>query len=66
MELDKLKQSSKNNIEIEGIKVPEEELILFLVNKYKEKLGDKAINSLLYSINMGAKIYGDEINGKRK
>ena len=57
---------SKGNIEIEGLEVPEIDVIKFLINKYKDKLGDKALDSLLYSIYEGSKIYEEEQRGKSK
>lgn len=60
---DKLSQS-KGNIEIEGIQVPETEIIEFLVKKYQDKLGEEAVNSLFYSLYQGKKIYEEEQNGK--
>ena len=65
-EIDNKLQQSKGNIEIEGIEVPEVDVIKFLVNKYKDKLGDKALDSLLYSIYQGSKIYEEEQHGKSK
>ena len=59
----KVKQS-KGNVEIEGIAVPKPEAIEFLINKYKDKLGSEAIDSLLYSLSMGMEIYKEEVNGK--
>ena len=66
MDYEKIRKSSRGNIEIEGISVPSDDVILKVINKYREKLGDKAVNSLLYSINEGTKIYMEEDSAKRK
>lgn len=65
-EIDSKLEQSKGNIEIEGFQVPDVDMIRFLINKYKDKLGDKAIDSLLYSIYEGSKIYEEEQHGKSK
>lgn len=56
---------SKGNIEIEGVKVPNTKSIEFLVKKYQDKLGEDAVNSLLFSLSQGYKIYDEEMkNGQ--
>lgn len=62
-ELDK--NITKGNIEIEGLSVPEDDVIRMVVEKYRNKLGDKAVDSLLYSISEGTKIVMEE-NEKQK
>ena len=50
--LEKKVDSAIGNIEIEGHDIPKEEkdLILETFKKYKNRLGDKAIDSLLYGL----------------
>ena len=43
-------KNSKASLGIEGLNVPDDDIIKTVINKYKDKLGDKAIDSLLYSI----------------
>lgn len=62
-EFNKKLEQSKGNIEIEGLEVPDMDVIHFLVNKYKDKLGEEALDSLLYSIYKGNEIYKEEKNG---
>ena len=57
---------SKGNVEIEGIEVPNTKIIEMLVNKYKDKLGKDAIDSLFYALYQGTEIYKEENNGKSK
>lgn len=50
--LERQVDSAIGNIEIEGHDIPKEEkdLILETFKKYKNRLGDKAIDSLLYGL----------------
>ena len=50
--LERQVDSAIGNIEIEGHDIPEKEkdLILKTFKKYKNRLGDKAIDSLLYGL----------------
>ena len=45
------KNSSKGSVEIEGVNVPEDNIIFYLLEKYKNKLGKDTVNSFLYTLN---------------
>jgi len=60
------KNITKGNIEIEGLEVPEDDVIKLVVEKYKEKLGNEAVDSLLYSISEGTKIMVMENENKSR
>ena len=46
-----MKEGSKGNVEIEGLIVPDEDVILDVIKKYKDRLGDESVDSLLYILN---------------
>ena len=60
------KNITKGNIEIEGLEVPEDDVIKLVIEKYKEKLGSEAVDSLLYSISEGTKIMVMENENKSR
>lgn len=55
MEIDKEIKKALGNLNIEGMHVSgkEYENIVRILEKYKDKLGDNAIESLLYSLTIG-------------
>ena len=65
--LEKKVDSAIGNIEIEGHDIPKDEkyLILKTFKKYKNRLGDEAIDSLLYSLVEEIK-FEDEENVRKK
>lgn len=56
MEIDKEIKKALGNLNIEGMNVSKKEYenIVRILEKYKDKLGDQAIESLLYSLVIGA------------
>ena len=65
--LEKKVDSAIGNIEIEGHDIPKDEkyLILKTFKKYKNRIGDEAIDSLLYSLVEEIK-FEDEENVRKK
>lgn len=57
---------AKKSVEAEGLKVPSQDVIKYVIEKYKEKLGPDAVDSLLYSISKGLDIVKENKNGKTK
>ena len=45
------KNNSKGSVEMEGVNVPEDNIIFYLLEKYKNKLGKDTVNSFLYTLN---------------
>lgn len=45
------KNSSKGSVEMEGTNVSEDDIIFYLLRKYKNKLGKDTVNSFLYTLN---------------
>lgn len=65
--LEKKADSAIGNIEIEGYDIPkkEKDLILRIFKKYKDRLGDEALDSLLYGI-VEQINYEEQENARRK
>jgi len=60
------KENSKGTVEVEGLSVPEDDVIKIVIDKYKKELGDAAVDSLLYSINMGTNLCVEENEKNRR
>ena len=49
------KNTPKGNVEIEGVNVPDDNMIISLLKKYKDKLDPDTIDSFLYLLNKNIK-----------
>ncbi|MBE6149948.1 MAG: hypothetical protein E7170_04430 [Firmicutes bacterium] len=56
------RNGSKGNVEIEGVNVPEDNIIFNLLKKYENKLGKDTVDSFLYTLNECVKFEKGELD----
>lgn len=66
-DLEKELDKAVGNIEIEGYSIPkhEKDIVSRVYQKYKDRLGTDAIDSLLYGLSKGSE-YEEPKNGRKK
>lgn len=62
MNSEEKQNASKKNVEVEGVNVPSDNIIISLLKKYKDKLGPDTVDSFLYLLNKGLKEEGEKEN----